>query len=357
MESSRRAYPRALTLIELLVVLGIVGLLVGLLLPAVQAAREAARRAQCAANLRQLGIAVAHYADSHLAFPLGRLLMYDPRYAGSNPPCTAARVDKSPLVALLPYLEQGPLFDAINHDVSIFSLENTTAHTISIRAYTCPSDPTAYYPRQLPPNELAPMAPDPPDGLRRMCAMSYTASFGAFDVVALPSVYPGCGVPPRVRAQSDGVFSDIHPIRPADISDGLTQTLFFSEKAVTTFGAGGTGPNTPGRYGWWLSGNLNDALFTTLYPPNAYRATPTAASARYRSASSLHPGGVLALFGDGSARFLKASIDSWPFDPLTGQPAGAARAAGGWWEGLPRPGVWQALATRAGGEVIEAPAE
>ena len=69
-----------------------------------------------------------------------------------------------------------------------------------------------------------------------------------------------------------------------------------------------------------------------------------------RAASSLHPGGVNALMADGAARRIADGIDCWPIDALTGEPLGARRAEGGWWTGLPRPGVWQALATRAGGE-------
>ena len=54
--------------------------------------------------------------------------------------------------------------------------------------------------------------------------------------------------------------------------------------------------------------------------------------------------------GDGSVRFLKETIETWPFDPITGQPLGAKQDPGGWWTNLPRPGVWQTLSTRAAGE-------
>jgi hypothetical protein len=71
-----------------------------------------------------------------------------------------------------------------------------------------------------------------------------------------------------------------------------------------------------------------------------------------RSASSQHPGGLNALMGDDSVRFIKDTIQSWAFDPLTGQPAGALQTAGGWWTCVPPQGLWQALSTRAGGEAI-----
>src|SRR5437899_5473117 len=91
---------RGFTLIELLVVIAIIAVLIALLLPAVQAAREAARRAQCVNNLKQLGLAMHNYESAVLSIPNGHYGV------GWN--------DWSCLVMLLPYIEQGPLFNTIN---------------------------------------------------------------------------------------------------------------------------------------------------------------------------------------------------------------------------------------------------
>src|SRR5271168_4141215 len=99
---------RGFTLIELLVVIAIIAVLIALLLPAVQAAREAARRGQCVNNLKQIGLAMHNYFQTHDRFPPGKseaadqLGYSDKQYAGWT--------EWSASAVMLPYLEQGPLF-------------------------------------------------------------------------------------------------------------------------------------------------------------------------------------------------------------------------------------------------------
>ncbi len=352
----RRVLREGFTLIETLVVIAIIALLVALLLPAAQSSREAARRASCSNNLRQIGLAIHNYQDSAGCLPPGRFLTYDPRFAGPNPPCTSPAVDKSFLIYLLPQVEQSALYNSINHDLTIFGPENTTAHLVSVAAYSCPSDPDAGRPRDFPANGLAPYMLDPPSGRNRMVLASYGGCYGSFRVDAIPRASNGCQIPGPVRAQADGSINDLTPISFASITDGLANSLFVAEKSsAATTRLGEVSPNNLGMHGWYVSGNWGDTLLTTFYPPNALdRVSPTAAAAILNSATSEHPGGLFGLMGDGSVRFLKDSVQSWPFDPNTGQPAGAFLISGAWWTNLPRPGIWQALATRSGGEAIGA---
>ncbi len=91
-----------------------------------------------------------------------------------------------------------------------------------------------------------------------------------------------------------------------------------------------------------------------MFPPNMFKRVgiyPTGSNHAI-AATSLHPGGLNALMADGSARFISEAIETWPYDPGTGFPAGATESTLGWWVNLPRPGVWQALSTRAGSEIV-----
>jgi len=105
------------TLIELLVVIAIIAVLVSLLLPAVQSAREAARRAQCANNLKQIGLGLHNYASAHNAFPPGRI---NSHLAGNGNTWGA-------YAQMLPQLELAPVYNAFNFSLSPdLDLANTT---------------------------------------------------------------------------------------------------------------------------------------------------------------------------------------------------------------------------------------
>ncbi len=127
---------RGFTLIELLVVIAIIGVLVALLLPAVQAAREAARRAQCTNNLKQLGLALHNFESAHTAFPR----------SGEHPVTwTDGNVYKtqdyqSAFTLLMPYMEQGVVFNTYNMELRHNLPANYTAASTSLNTFLCPSN-------------------------------------------------------------------------------------------------------------------------------------------------------------------------------------------------------------------------
>jgi type II secretory pathway pseudopilin PulG len=340
-----------LTLIELMVAISTISVIIGLILPAVQAARESARRAQCSNNLKQLGFALQNYHDACGSLPPGRIKSYDPRYSGSNPPCTSSIVDKSLEVFSLGFMEQATVYNAINQNLAVIGAENSTVHAIAIATLACPSDPMAGWPRNLNPGALTQYGvPDP----AFMVFTSYAGMIGSLPVLAQPLPTNGCIAPAPLLAQCNGVFNDLSPVRLASVPDGLSNTIFMAEKAVTILQElNALNPQYASQHGWYVTGNWGDTLVTALYPPNACdRVAAASMRAWTNSASSLHPGGLSVLMGDGSVRFIKDTIQTWPFNPISGRPAGASQNGQGAWINLPPPGVWQALSTRSGGEVI-----
>jgi prepilin-type N-terminal cleavage/methylation domain-containing protein/prepilin-type processing-associated H-X9-DG protein len=335
---------RGFTLIELLVVIAVIGVLIALLLPAVQAAREAARRTQCVNNLKQLGLAIQGYVDTHGVMPLGSFKMPPP--AGGDP-CNGGH-EAGVFIAILSFLEQGPLFNAFNSGVHYETAPNSTVNGTGLSVLWCPSD------------GMVSQADSKHFGWPvRFC--SYMGNAGTWNSPP-ENRGPTCTVQSfqALLGQANGVIFYYSSVRIAGVTDGTSNTFLLGEHAY------GKNPaiELP-DWNWWFSGNYGDTMFTTLFPMNPLGKIPDVSNQTLygidinpsiQAASSYHPGGAHFALCDGSVRFVKETIDCAPFDASTGLPRGWSLGANGLYSVNPpgRMGVYQALSTRNGGEVVSA---
>jgi prepilin-type processing-associated H-X9-DG protein len=329
MNLHRAGQRQGLTLIELVVLIAICGVVIALLLPAVQNAREAARRTQCANNLRQVALALVQYADIQGTLPIGSSSLQG-WSTGSF------------FLAILPQLEAQPLYNIINFSVNCAESQNATIHDARLANLICPSDPDADQQVTV-------------DGVYafELCAFpvkvrltSYSGSSGIFYQYSL--------LHERLRQQNGLiVHRQTYPI--AAIVDGTSNTFLASEHA-----SGWLERPVRTEWHWWTSGYVGDTLFTALYPINPFHKmsdiVPDDNVGPYlEAASSLHPGGANFAFADTSVRWIKETIDCWANDPRAGFPSDLSYSFGVYSTGPNlRLGVYQKLATRAGGEIVSA---
>lgn len=295
----------AFTLVELLVVIAIIGVLVALLLPAVQAAREAARRSKCQNNLRQIGLASLQFEDAKKRLPPGAVW--------SNTGTEKGSVH----VYLLPYLEHASLYDAF--DFTKTSIEKSTlpgsttliASSV-IATFLCPSDPhpKLYYETQA--------------------SLNYAASRGPTDVFDNPA----CPCPNQWAKMAQAPFDNPKDfagpftrlgtqVRLAEITDGLSSTIFFGEVRPKC--------SEHVRNGWAATNN-GSGFCTTLVPINFDSCNERANNSCNQPCNwstelgfkSLHANGALFTFGDGSVHFVSQTIDHALYQFLGGKADGQA---------------------------------
>jgi len=350
------------TLIELLVVIAIIAVLIGLLLPAVQAAREAARRAQCVNNLKQLGLAMHNYADVNGSFPMGDSF-------GHYGPGSWVRQNAGPFLSMSQFFEQGNVYNTFNNQVFLYVAANSTVNSFGLSILWCPSDGDVVGKRWPGgPGDGWDDSPIP------MCFTSYGGNYGPLFYTA------GRNIPQDLIGLNQGTFE--HAGRPTNtfgvtvnaptgkivtlgmITDGTSNTVLAGEKSYSklakdNFNSAGVnewwGPN------WWTAGTLGDGGYSALFPPNYFKTRAASKSVPQRfpsgdnyscTSSSNHPGGCNFAMCDGSVRFMKDTVNSWnPNLIVYGGNSVAYTGTGGQ---LPLNGVYQALHTRSGGEVISA---
>jgi prepilin-type N-terminal cleavage/methylation domain-containing protein/prepilin-type processing-associated H-X9-DG protein len=335
---------RGFTLIELLVVIAIIAVLIGLLLPAVQKVREAAARAKCTNNLKQIGLALHNYHDSNQRFPAGYV-------DGNTDPASTPDNDVGPgwgwAAFLLPYVEQGSVYNQINFSQPVGTGINAQVSQVQLPVFLCPSDA---YTQTVPVYDSSftnPIAQVAPGNYLGCNGWAECFSNGGLALVTDPGAGDGLDGPPPPN--SVGLFYRNSRTTFGSVADGLSNTIFVGERSGDHAPGTWTGAVAGGRCPAWMA----TQPFTPPYTPPAQAPTGPSGSA-YDNADfgealilahtnathlpsadfpifdpdtyySMHAGrGANFLFGDGSVHFLTSGIN---------------------------PNVYQALGTIGGGEV------
>lgn len=348
---------RGFTLIELLVVIAIIAILVALLLPAVQQAREAARRMQCRNNLKQFGIAFHNYHDAHGCFPPGAMGVIQ---GGSVQQDFRGFSWGS---YLLPYLDQVPLYKAIDFHTSALHLdalavvknENERLMGTSLDIFRCPSDYRSLFDDDTPPQFTR---------WTGVASASYVGNYGTNGYIPFAGgrknfVWPAVSnigtwtwrrnLAADVNNRGVGPLFVNSSTRIRDARDGTSNTIVVGERH-------GYVTESPSRFEelcrtfWGFGVHIGHVMSSGYYRPNECpvgKEPGYGEKVCYGLMSSVHPGGIQVLLMDGSARFINDSIDSADeaaLDAIPDMTNPAERAAAY--------GLWQALCDMSEGRTV-----
>lgn len=314
---------RGFTLIELLVVIAIIAILMALLLPAVQQAREAARMTQSRNNLKQIGLAMHNYHDSHKVFPASYLA--DTRHPNRDPVTYDGPNGFAWGAMLLPHLDQAPLYNQLRTDLPCWDPANANAVAINLPVFLNPSATNSNGPMTVQDSSGNPLA--------KFGRSHYVASAGQEETWGFQMEDYG--------SIADGPLYRNSRTSTADVIDGLTNTVFIGEHSMisdkTWVGVVPGAqvctidpvkyPITACDYAATLVnvhsgpaiGEIDPVTgFAPIHPPNS----PLCHVCQMYSP---HIGGAHVLLGDGSVRFISQLIH---------QP------------------TWAALSSRAKGEIV-----
>ncbi|MFG0240562.1 MAG: DUF1559 domain-containing protein [Gimesia chilikensis] len=295
---------RGFTLIELLVVIAIIAILIALLLPAVQQAREAARRSTCKNNLKQLGLAMHNYHDTHRTFPPGAV-WYGIGSAPENG--RDANWGTTWVVQILPFMDQANLYNNYNMSLNARSANASSTDSVlraKIPSLICPSQPGV---------DRSNLSQD----FNGFSKITYAASVGAGSTLTR-SDYTN----PNRRGFFSAVAQNGAKIR--DVTDGSSNSIMLSEIVV-----GISSGDDKGAWGWCTGALFSGRNSNGILTPNAkvLDRTPYASNntsdknfnrrnspddinaGSGQAARSFHVGGVHATMGDGAVRFLSENID------------------------------------------------
>jgi len=297
---------RGFTLIELLVVIAIIAILIALLLPAVQQAREAARRSQCQNNMKQIGLAMHNYHDTHGVFPPG----YSVSYTSGSPNLTNESWGWPAF--LLPFLDQSPLYNSLNMNSLHLKdfIETAGAPEVELlqtrlQVFRCPTDtddndglagPNRRY------NNGAGIAANPSLSSIEAAITNYIGSRGNRDFG-------------DVNTAGGGIFYGNSNIQIDDIKDGTSNVFCIGERrskncqAGTWPGISTTSNRNAGRGAYAVTGHTHSNVLnndsTTSNFHGVYFSRAQCGTGFYGP----HEGGCYFLFCDGSVRFLSENMD------------------------------------------------